>query len=208
MLFSFRGRINRAQYWLGSLGVGVGAALAISIAIAVAGPPPSAEKTGYLQAAALFLLIVGAITLLSTWCSLALQVKRFHDRGQSGWLSLAPFAPLIGLISTLLGAMEAGASAPEAGAAAVPYLLALWAINLAVFINLGCLGSVNGPNTYGDPPGTGFSQPFNPAAVSDSRFIASASSAIDRAVQAQSRAAPPAPKPPTNAPSFGRRATQ
>lgn len=210
LLFSFRGRINRAQYWLGSLGVGLGAALAIAMATAVAGPPPGAEKTGFLQAAALFLLIVGAISLLSTWCSLALQVKRFHDRGQSGWLSLAPFVPLIGLISTLLGAMDSGASAPAAGAAAVPYLLALWAINLAVFINLGCLGSVSGPNTYGDPPGTGFLRPYpsSSAPVPDSRFLASASSAIDRAVQAQSRAAPLAPKPPTNAPSFGRRAAQ
>jgi uncharacterized membrane protein YhaH (DUF805 family) len=208
LLFSFRGRINRAQYWLGSLGVGVGAALATSMAVAVTGLPPGGAKTGFLQEEALFLLIVGAISLLTTWCSLALQVKRFHDRGQSGWLSLAPFVPLIGLMSTLLGAMDSGASAPEAGADAVPYLLAFWAVNLAFFINLGCLGSVSGPNKYGDPPGTGFSRPFNPAAASDSRFIASASSAIDRAVQAQSRAATLAPKPPTNAPSFGRRATQ
>ena len=201
-----RGRISRAQYWLGSIVTGIVSALAIAMAVAAAGPPLDAEKTGALQAAALSLLLVGAISLLSTWCSLALQVKRFHDRGQSGWLSLAPFVPLIGLISALLGAMDSGASAPAAGAAAMPYLFALWAINLAFFVNLGCLGSISGPNKYGDPPGVGLSRAY--AAAPDSRFLASASSAIDRAVQAQARTAPPAPKPPTDAPSFGRRATQ
>lgn len=123
---------------------------------------------------------------------------------------MTPFVPLIGLISALLGAMDSGASAPAAGAAVVPYLLALWAVNLAFFVNLGCLGSVSGPNKYGDPPGVGFSlpSPSSSAPASNSPFLANASSAIDRAVQAQSRAAPLAPKALTTTPSFGRRATQ
>jgi signal peptidase I len=41
--------------------------------------------------------VVPIITLVTlTWITLALQVKRLHDRGMSGWLSLVSFVPLLG----------------------------------------------------------------------------------------------------------------
>lgn len=38
------------------------------------------------------------LKLVIIWCSLAVQAKRWHDRGKSGWMSLIIFIPLVGPI--------------------------------------------------------------------------------------------------------------
>lgn len=219
LLFSFNGRINRAQYWFGCLGVGFAGALVIATAFVMAAPAPGADKTQALQTASLSLLIVGAVLVLLAWCGLALQIKRFHDRGQSGWLSAIPFAPMLGIVSAIVGSAASGAPAAAAGAAALPYVIGLWVVNLAFFINLGCLPGVSGPNTYGDPPGATPS-PASPERPAGARAgaatvpgagpssLAGAQSAIDRAIEAQAHAVTIAPRSTSAAPSFGRRITR
>ena len=82
LLFQFDGRINRAKYWLGFVIVYVAIWVLVAIAAAV-------------NSAAVW-TIVGLVGLLAIWPGLAIQIKRWHDRGKSGWWVLIGFIPLIG----------------------------------------------------------------------------------------------------------------
>lgn len=90
ILFSFKGRIGRKAYWLAFLGMMV-AIFAVIMVLSVAGV---SEDT------------IGLITLLIyvplIWMSLAVQIKRWHDRNKSGWWILIGLIPVIGSIWALI----------------------------------------------------------------------------------------------------------
>src|SRR5262245_61613481 len=82
ILFSFRGRLNRQPFWLTTLAMVVIAVILILIVFMIAG---GAILTGDLSAlgGAALLLVIIYIPLL--WVSLAIGIKRLHDRNKSGW---------------------------------------------------------------------------------------------------------------------------
>ena len=88
LLLSFDGRINRAKFWVGIAAIWVVLWL---IAIVAAAANSSILWT-------IFFLL----TLLVIWPSLALSIKRWHDRGKSGWWILIGFVPLIGGLWALI----------------------------------------------------------------------------------------------------------
>ena len=52
-------------------------------------------------------MLVGVVLLFPIfgvlmWSALALQAKRWHDRGKSGWMFLVTFIPLVGALWTLV----------------------------------------------------------------------------------------------------------
>jgi uncharacterized membrane protein YhaH (DUF805 family) len=217
LLLSFNGRINRLQYWLGSFGVGIGAVMLIFLLALITGATLPMGKNAGLQGAVALLVIIGLVSIVSSWAGLALQVKRFHDRNQPGWLCLLPVLPMMGLMSSAVGGALGGQTAGQFAASIQPYVLVLWAINLFFFVNLGCLAGTDGPNKYGDPPGSPRSPSSDPqpsrqpaqAAFS----LGSAEAAIERAIAERSRIAPVRSARPAAAPagaaaapaSFGRR---
>ena len=217
LLFGFTGRINRLQYWLGSFGVGIGAVMLIFLLALITGATLPMDKNAGLQGAVALLVIIGLVSIVSSWAGLALQVKRFHDRNQPGWLCLLPVLPMMGLMSSAVGGALGGQTAGQFAASIQPYVLVLWAINLFFFVNLGCLAGTDGPNKYGDPPGSPRSpssdpQPSHqPAQAAFS--LGSAEAAIERAIAEKSRIAPARSARPAAAPadaaaapaSFGRR---
>ena len=71
LLFSFRGRIGRKQWWLGVLIIALATVLMLGIAFWSSVP----------LLAIPFILVVFVATY-------ALSVKRLHDRGMSGWWAL------------------------------------------------------------------------------------------------------------------------
>lgn len=85
-LFSFRGRIRRSTYWKIFL-----ALIGIMIVVVFLGIAMNVNEI----VATTFLVIL-YIPLI--WISLALQVKRWHDRDKSGWFVLVSFIPIIGPI--------------------------------------------------------------------------------------------------------------
>lgn len=181
LLFSFRGRIDRSRYWFGMLVVSFGNFVGqLLIQVLSAGAASSAATLearvqAYMKASALLLPL--SIALL--WASLAVQWKRLHDRGRPGWLSLAPAFVMVLLLAALVGDVMAGADLLKVVGDATPYLCALMVIALAMFIDLGCLPSEEGPNAYGDgPQGPGAPSPHNPSPTK----LDSAQAAIDRAI--------------------------
>jgi len=84
ILFSFKGRIPRKTYWLTSLALMVAIFVIIILATVI----------GAGESALGFLLLV--IYIPAIWISLAVQVKRWHDRDKSGWWVLIAFVPVIG----------------------------------------------------------------------------------------------------------------
>ena len=78
ILFSFKGRINRAKYWTIHLLI-----VAISV-IFVISFPNSPVVVDNAAVSALLLLYV----ILAAWVGLAVNVKRWHDLDKSGWSEL------------------------------------------------------------------------------------------------------------------------
>ncbi|MDF1713501.1 MAG: DUF805 domain-containing protein [Akkermansiaceae bacterium] len=140
ILFSFQGRINRAKYWGGILGmyavIFVAAFILGAIFTTTAEPTTTdlssndvfAESAVYGEYSAepeeemptAVLIGLGLLYIPAVWIGLALGVKRWHDRDKSGWWVLIGIIPLIGPIWT--------------------------------FVECGCLQGTHGPNSYGPDP--------------------------------------------------------
>ena len=91
VLFSFSGRIGRAQYWLGYF-----------VQLAIAGLGWMCLLTGQ-QNENLLLLLVPIIMLpVVLWMALAVMAKRYHDRDKSAWWILIAFIPIVGGIWQLI----------------------------------------------------------------------------------------------------------
>lgn len=82
LLLQFDGRINRAKYW-----IGVAAIVVIEIVVLVIALIINSGAIWVLAYLLLFALI---------WPALAISIKRWHDRGKSGWWVLIGLIPLIG----------------------------------------------------------------------------------------------------------------
>ncbi|MCP4587042.1 DUF805 domain-containing protein [Pseudoalteromonas sp. MEBiC 03485] len=91
ILFSFKGRIPRKTYWYSALGM-ILASFVLMFLVAL--------LTGGNESAISVIMLILYIPLI--WVSLAIQVKRWHDRNKSGWWVLISFVPLIGPIWALI----------------------------------------------------------------------------------------------------------
>ena len=87
ILFSFNGRISRKTFWLTLLG--------LSFANAVFGIIIDHSGSN-----ALILKILW--TPLGLWTSIAFQVKRWHDRGKTGFMVLCNLIPILGIFWSLI----------------------------------------------------------------------------------------------------------
>lgn len=83
---SFEGRINRGKFWAGYAVLWILTVVVIAILTAVLGDSSS------------FLILYWVGVALLMVAGLAVQVKRWHDRGKSGWWVLIALVPLIGPI--------------------------------------------------------------------------------------------------------------
>jgi uncharacterized membrane protein YhaH (DUF805 family) len=84
LLFSFKGRLNRARYW----------AAMIPAAIVYFGLLVALDATTGEESPAKLLIL--PILFAFAWVSLATQIKRWHDRDKSGWWIFIGIIPIIG----------------------------------------------------------------------------------------------------------------
>jgi uncharacterized membrane protein YhaH (DUF805 family) len=95
LLFGVHGRVNRAKFWLVALGIFV---LEVIIFAVLGGttamstdPEQALANIGPVAGIVLFVFGVAAL-----WISIAVAIKRYHDRNKSGWWVLIVFVPIIG----------------------------------------------------------------------------------------------------------------
>jgi uncharacterized membrane protein YhaH (DUF805 family) len=141
LLFSFRGRINRAKYWLAIL-----IFILVSILAGIIGFVSGSEG--------LATTLSSAVSLVTFVSGILVGIKRLHDRDKSGWwLLLFYIAPGIllgvGMVSAFFGLAEESAGAGMTG---LLFSLAGLAIFIWAFVELGCLRGTVGSNKYGPDP--------------------------------------------------------
>ena len=95
LLFEFDGRINRAKFW-----AGIAATWALSIIVWILIVIAIGVNSSFVWVVIGLLSIVAYVALI--WMGLAVSIKRWHDRGKSGWWVLIGFIPLIGPIWALV----------------------------------------------------------------------------------------------------------
>lgn len=211
LLFSFRGRINRKQYWIGTTLVSFVSIILQMMASAMRAGSYAAEKdpdstlSSVLGASALVL----PLSIVVLWCSLAVQFKRFHDRGRTGWISMAPIVVMLLMVITIVSDVFSGAPLQTTVVNMLPYFGILMLIGLGFFIDLGCMPGADGPNKYGPPPGSSgpLVEPPRPSgAVDAASSLFGAQSAMDRAIAdaRNPRAATPAPAAAAPSPAYAR----
>lgn len=88
LLFAFDGRINRAKFW-----TGIVVMWAVMWILAI--------LAGLVDSWFMW-TVFSIVALLIIWPSLAISIKRWHDRDKSGWWVLIGFIPLVGPIWALV----------------------------------------------------------------------------------------------------------
>lgn len=103
ILFSFSGRIPRRIYWLWSIVSTLIVIVAVVVVGMLFGTVPDPESTNpepALSPIGSLLMLILYVPLI--WIGFALGIKRWHDRGKSGWWILIGLIPLVGAIWTFV----------------------------------------------------------------------------------------------------------
>jgi uncharacterized membrane protein YhaH (DUF805 family) len=155
-LFGYRGRLNRAKYWLAGLiyvAVTVVPAFLLLILFNWAGVTSADDLTSRLQASttATVSLLVLIVLFIIVWVgtivsSFMVAIRRLHDRDKSGWW-VVTFYVLPGLLS----AVADGLREQSTGLAVVLYVTSL-AITIWAIVELGFLRGTDGANRFGSDP--------------------------------------------------------
>jgi oligopeptide/dipeptide ABC transporter ATP-binding protein len=96
VLTSFKGRINRLDYWIKG---------AIPLGFVVLAPVVVLTIFGHDDAA---LVVFGALALAALWPMLAVTVKRLHDRDHPGWHLALQLFPVLGQVFAIWLVVDVG----------------------------------------------------------------------------------------------------
>ena len=136
LFFKFDGRVNRARFWIAALVFAV-----INVVLAILGYVM--DQSVVFQA---LNSMLGIVILIS---SIAVGVKRLHDRNKSGWYLLLFY--LVPSMLVVIGVLIGAFMEDSAIIATVLGLLA-FAIGVWAFVEMGCLRGTVGVNQYGPDP--------------------------------------------------------
>ena len=136
LFFKFSGRINRAKYWLAAL-------IYVVIYLVLAAVGYATDQSVAYQA------INGMLNIVIFISSLAVGIKRLHDRNKSGWYLLL-FYIVPGILVTAAAVMYV--TMDDATLTSAVLGLAAFAVGVWAFVELGCLRGTVGANRYGPDP--------------------------------------------------------
>src|SRR6266700_1595854 len=99
LLFSFEGRISRRIFVTRCMFAKVftGTLIGLALFIVMQAVDMSRGRTGGAIWVALASLPAAVLIVFLVWMNIATTVKRLHDRGRSGWLTLLLLVPLVNL---------------------------------------------------------------------------------------------------------------
>jgi uncharacterized membrane protein YhaH (DUF805 family) len=143
-LFSFKGRIKRARWWAAALvyaAASVIAAAAIWLFILIAAVQLDSED----EASLLGSTLAGFLLIALTVSGLAVTVKRFHDRGKSGWWVVPALALLA--FGAMIAISSGNPSDPDILGVFIMLAALVWMV-----VDLGVLSGNAGANRFGDEP--------------------------------------------------------
>jgi uncharacterized membrane protein YhaH (DUF805 family) len=137
LLFDFRGRINRAKFWLAALIYTLFLFGVVGITMAV---------TGSLTVVMVVSFVTYILVLIS---SAAVTVKRLHDRNKNArWLALFAVPVVLPLvIAMLFDPLQPELPIPVVALQYISFAISIWAV-----IELGCLRGTIGHNAHGPDP--------------------------------------------------------
>ncbi|PVM82716.1 DUF805 domain-containing protein [Caulobacter endophyticus] len=103
-LFGFSGRMRRLDYWLLSIGanISIGIVDAVQTLAFNGGDLAALQSDGNMVSSAISV----ALNILNLWISVAIMVKRCHDRDKRGWW--AAFFLLVPIVGWIWGFIELG----------------------------------------------------------------------------------------------------
>jgi uncharacterized membrane protein YhaH (DUF805 family) len=136
-LFSFDGRMRRSEYWITNFGLGIFKAV-LGVVLAAATGQLGTKDGGWAS---------GVIELLFLWPTLAVMVKRGHDRDRSIWLSIGVF--LIGVVAVIV---TSASQLSDANTVAFAGLVVTVGCIGFLLIDYGFIDGTQGPNRYGPSP--------------------------------------------------------
>jgi len=136
LFFQFDGRVNRVKFWIAAL-----IFAAINVVLAILGYVM--DQSVVFQA---LNSMLGIVILIS---SIAVGVKRLHDRNKSGWyLLLFYLVPsILVVIGVLIGAFVEDSTIIDTVLGLLAFAIGVWA-----FVEMGCLRGTVGVNRYGPDP--------------------------------------------------------
>ncbi|HWE45064.1 MAG TPA: DUF805 domain-containing protein [Caulobacteraceae bacterium] len=107
LLFGFRGRMRRSQWWA----VRVVTTVILFVLIGVfagLGGSVGRSQTAEVIAGGVALIVGLPVVTLYLWIFVATSVKRLHDQDLSGWFTLIYFIPYLGGLAAfvMLGCLE------------------------------------------------------------------------------------------------------
>ncbi len=104
LFLSFEGRTRRLHFWIGLIILWVVQTVIWSFSIggAFSAAALRGDANGFATAFTGVGLVGALLLFVLIWPSLAVQVKRWHDRDKSGWMVLINLIPLVGFIWTLV----------------------------------------------------------------------------------------------------------
>lgn len=88
LFVSLQGRVSRRTFWLYGVLAMLGLSLVLMALLQIAGVRAEASER--------------VANLLLAWPTIAISVKRWHDRGHSGWWVLVALIPVIGWLWMLI----------------------------------------------------------------------------------------------------------
>ncbi len=132
LMLSFEGRIGRAAFWI--------AGIALTF-ISVSGQYMALMLDGEKLAAIVWLLFL--------YPTLAITIKRLHDRDRPNATIIMLYGPAFAL--TLLDMLDIDTGDDGMSLSALLQLMVM-ASSLWLFIDLGCLRGTRGPNAHGPDP--------------------------------------------------------
>lgn len=148
-LFGFKGRVNRARYWLF---LGLFLLIVILFLATTALGPMMALSTASMVPMMLLGSVFSLAFLAALFSYFAVAIKRLHDRNRRGWWLL-----LFIILPALLNALAQTISEANLAAIGAAQGLEILALPFAIwgFVELACLKGTRGPNRFGSDPLSG-----------------------------------------------------